>query len=135
MQLGLAGKLDPEVKQGIHALVRFAPYCGTGHKTTFGLGQTRWGWLAQSIEVSSAEEQMAERILTLTDCFRQQRVRQGGSRAEQTAVLWATILARREAGEGIRYIAEDLEMPYETVKSYVKLARRALQQDDAGESA
>jgi hypothetical protein len=55
-----------------------------------------------------------------------QRRRTGGDRASQIAQTWATILARRELGEGLPAIAEDLEMPYETVKTYVKLARKAL---------
>jgi CRISPR-associated endoribonuclease Cas6 len=38
----------------------------------------------------------------------------------------ATILVRRELGESLQAIAEDLEMPYGTVKTYVKLARRAV---------
>ena len=36
-------------------------------------------------------------------------------------------LARREMGDSLNIIAQDLEMPYETVKTYVKLARRSLQ--------
>ena len=125
--MGVVGTVEPDVRQGIHALVRFAPFCGTGHKTTFGLGQTRWGWLAQGIEVRGTEEKLAERVEELTARFRHQRVRQGGSRTERTATLWATLLARREVGDGIRQIAADLEIPYETAKTYVKLARRALQ--------
>ena len=50
-----------------------------------------------------------------------------GDRARKTAETWATILARRERGESLQDIAIDLEMPYETVKTYTKLARRALQ--------
>jgi CRISPR-associated endoribonuclease Cas6 len=33
-------------------------------------------------------------------------------------------------GESLQVIAQDLEMPYTTVKTYVKLARRALKQDN-----
>jgi CRISPR-associated endoribonuclease Cas6 len=69
---------------------------------------------------------VAQRIEELSALFLSQRQRQGGSRAEKTAQLWATILARRELGESLQQIAADLEMPYETVKTYVKLARRAL---------
>jgi CRISPR-associated endoribonuclease Cas6 len=29
-------------------------------------------------------------------------------------------------GESLQVVAEDLQMPYETVKTYAKLARRAL---------
>ena len=50
----------------------------------------------------------------------------GGERATQVCKTRATILARRELGESLIDIARDLEMPYETVKTYVKLARRVL---------
>jgi CRISPR-associated endoribonuclease Cas6 len=36
------------------------------------------------------------------------------------------LLARREKGESLQAIALDLELPYETAKSYLKLARKAL---------
>jgi CRISPR-associated endoribonuclease Cas6 len=62
----------------------------------------------------------------LTEKFRIQRKRTGGERADLIAEKWATILARRELGESIIAIAEDLEIPYETAKSYLKLARRAI---------
>ncbi|MFN6570683.1 hypothetical protein [Dendronalium sp. ChiSLP03b] len=35
------------------------------------------------------------------------------------------ILASREMEESLQTIAQDLEMPYSTVKTYVKLTRRA----------
>jgi CRISPR-associated endoribonuclease Cas6 len=109
------------------ALGKLAPYCGTGHKTTFGLGQTRLGWLTQEpFPIPSVQDLLAQRIDRLTDIFIAQRVRQGGDRAVEIAQTWGTILARREFGESLQIIARDLEMPYETVKTYVKLARRAL---------
>lgn len=37
-----AGKLEPAWLQALTALAAFAPFCGTGHKTALGLGQTRW---------------------------------------------------------------------------------------------
>ena len=36
-------------------------------------------------------------------------------------------MTRRERGESLQDIAIDLDMPYETVNPYTKLARRALQ--------
>ncbi len=36
-------------------------------------------------------------------------------------------------GESLQVIAQDLEMPYATVKTYVKLARRALKQVNEGD--
>lgn len=48
------------------------------------------------------------------------------NRAISVCQTRATILARREMGESLQDIATDLEIPYETVKTYVKLARKAL---------
>ncbi len=110
-----------------------APYFGTGHKTTFGLGQTIEGWhlnQAQSSELTSAQVLLAERIEELTDYFREQRKRTGGDRAQHIAETWATVIARRELGDSLQAIANDLEMPYETVKTYSKLARRSLRNMD-----
>lgn len=50
----------------------------------------------------------------------------GGNRAISVCNTWATILAGREMGESLEDIATDSQMPYETVKTYVKLARKAL---------
>ncbi|WP_026735589.1 CRISPR-associated endoribonuclease Cas6 [Fischerella sp. PCC 9605] len=118
---------QPEFHQLFYALGKLAPYCGTGHKTTFGLGQTRLGWSLQAApEVPDVQSLLAKRIEELTEIFKAQRKRTGGERAVEIASKWATILARREMGESLQAIALDLEMPYETVKTYVKLARRAL---------
>lgn len=114
-------------------LGRLAPYCGTGHKTTFGLGQTLDGWhlkQAQANEMPSTQTLLAERIEELTTLFREQRKRTGGARAQHIAETWATVLARRELGDSLQEIAEDLEMRYETVKTYSKLARRSLRGDE-----
>ncbi|NEQ47572.1 MAG: CRISPR-associated endoribonuclease Cas6 [Leptolyngbya sp. SIOISBB] len=112
-------------------LGRLAPYFGTGHKTTFGLGQTMTGWhLKQvSVEVPSAQVLLAERIEELTDIFREQRKRTGGDRAQSIAENWATIVARRELGDSLQDISDDLAIPYETAKTYGKLARRALKEN------
>ena len=114
-----------------YALVQLAPYCGTGHKTTFGLGQTRLDWVEQEASVSTQllTNMLGERIDELIALFTAQRKRTGGDRTDKIASTWATILARREMGESLQVIAEDLEMPYSTVKTYVKLARRALKQE------
>ncbi len=118
---------QPEFEQLFYALGKLAPYCGTGHKTTFGLGQTRLGWSSQTVpDVPNVQSMLAKRIEDLTEIFKAQRKRTGGDRAEEIASKWATILARREIGESLQVIAEDLGMPYETVKTYVKLSRRAL---------
>lgn len=56
--------------------------------------------------------------------------RTGGTRALNISQTRATILARREFGESLQAIAVDLEMPYETIKTYIKLARKQLKSLD-----
>jgi len=120
-----------EFTQLFYVLGQLAPYCGTGHKTTFGLGQTRNGWvsLPDVPTAPSVEDLLGQRIAQLTEIFVSQRKRTGGERAREIAETWATILARRELGESLQLIAQDLEMSYQTVKTYVKLARAALKSD------
>ncbi|XHX77916.1 MAG: CRISPR-associated endoribonuclease Cas6 [Stenomitos frigidus ULC029] len=130
IELGLTktALAKPDYVQLFMALGRLAPYSGTGHKTTFGLGQTHLGWTtASEAPQPTMQNLLAQRIAELTELFKAQRKRTGGDRATNTAETWATILARREMGESLPAIAEDLEMRYETVKTYVKLARKALQ--------
>ncbi len=117
-----------EFTQLFYALVQLAPYCGTGHKTTFGLGQTCLDWVEPESNTSSEglTNLLPERIEQLTAIFTAQRKRTGGDRAVKIATTWATILARREMGESLQVIAQDLEIPYTTAKTYVKLARRTL---------
>lgn len=114
------------------ALGQLAPYCGTGHKTTFGLGQTRLGWLSKpnSIETLLAQALLAKRVEELTDVLMQGQKRTGGDRAIKVCQTQATILARQEEGESLKAIAQDLEMPYETVKTYAKRARRILTSEE-----
>ncbi|QSJ16539.1 CRISPR-associated endoribonuclease Cas6 [Nostoc sp. UHCC 0702] len=129
--LSKAALANSEFTRLFYALVQLAPYCGTGHKTTFGLGQTRLDWVEQETSVSTQllTNMLGERIDELIALFTAQRKRTGGDRTDKIASTWATILARREMGESLQVIAEDLEMPYSTVKTYVKLARRALKQE------
>lgn len=138
IELGLtqAAAHEPEYVQLFWALGRLAPYCGTGHKTTFGLGQTRLGWsaVADTTPPPSLQDLLAERIAELTAFFIAQRKRTGGDRATQISETWATILARRDLGESLQAIAEDLGMSYETVKTYAKLARRELRKDAQGQT-
>jgi len=135
IELGLASAASsqPEFEQLFYTLGQFAPYCGTGHKTTFGLGQTRAGWLTEETQaVPSQQSLLAQRIAELQEQFLSQRKRAGGTRATEIAETWATILARRELGESLMAIATDMEMRYETVKTYAKLARQALIQSHKG---
>ncbi|HYW19407.1 MAG TPA: CRISPR-associated endoribonuclease Cas6 [Nodularia sp. (in: cyanobacteria)] len=130
--LSKAALANTEFTQLFYALVKLAPYCGTGHKTTFGLGQTSLSWVEP--EASSPTQLLTnllgERIEELTAIFTAQRKRSGGDRTDKIASTWATILARREMGESLKLIAEDLEMPVATVKTYTKLARRSLKDAD-----
>ncbi|MEH2271532.1 MAG: CRISPR-associated endoribonuclease Cas6 [Nostoc sp.] len=126
--LSKAALANSEFTGLFYALARLAPYCGTGHKTTFGLGQTRLDWVEAETNVPTQvlTNLLGERIDELTTLFTAQRKRTGGDRTDKIASTWATILARREMGESLQVISQDLEMPYATVKTYVKLARRAL---------
>jgi CRISPR-associated endoribonuclease Cas6 len=130
VQYGLTPKAQrhSEFVKYFLALGKLAPYCGTGHKTTFGLGQTRSGWFIENpiVPPPSLDALLDHRIDELTEIFLNQRKRTGGDRALNIAQTWAIILARRELGDSLTAIAEDMEMPYETVKTYVKLARAAL---------
>ena len=119
---------NPPFQALFYALVQLAPFCGTGHKTTFGLGETQLGWQdkAPAVVAPDAQQVLTERIEALTSVFLAQKKRQGGRRAIDTAQKWATILARREQGDGLRAIAQDMGLPYETTKTYSKLARRAV---------
>ena len=121
---------NPDFYRLFFALGRLAPYCSTGHKTTFGLGQTLAGWhlKAAAVSVPTAQTVLAERIEELTAVFKAQRKRTGGDRAQEIAENWATILARRELGDSLTEIAADMDMPYETAKTYSKLARRAMKE-------
>ena len=135
IDLALIGRAADHAQftQLFHTLGQFAPYCGTGHKTTFGLGQTKLGWTspertdaAVADPAAQTPQLLAQRIDDLTARFMAQRKRQGGDRARVAAETWATALARREFGESLMDIAEDMGLKHETVKSYVKLARRSL---------
>ena len=128
---------QPEFVAMFYALGQLASYCGTGHKTTFGLGETHLGWQIegeQGVEIAPtpiAQMALAERIEELSALFSSQKKRQGGDRAQYTADTWATILARREVGDSLGAITQDMDLPYETAKTYSKLARRALRQSNS----
>ncbi len=131
LSLAMSASKQPDYQRLFYALASFAPYCGTGHKTTFGLGQTRLGWSSKLVQdVPDVQSVLAKRIEDLTEIFIAQRKRLGGERASEIATKWATILARREMGDSLILISQDTGIPYETVKTYVKLARKALKEGD-----
>ena len=114
----------------LYALTQLAPYCGTGHKTTFGLGETQLGWHTSQPAPQAPTQQrlLAERMDELTEIFLSTKKRQGGRHAIDTAETSASILARREMGDSLQEIADDMELAYETAKTYSKLARRAMRE-------
>lgn len=132
IELGLtkAAREQAEFVRLFSALGGLATYCGTGHKTTFGLGQTRLGWLPElnAVEALAGDMLLAGRIEVLQEKLMQAQKRTGGERARKVCQTRATILARQEFGESLLVIAEDLGMPYETVKSYAKRARRVIRE-------
>ncbi|WP_234376115.1 MULTISPECIES: CRISPR-associated endoribonuclease Cas6 [unclassified Synechocystis] len=115
-----------------HALCRYGPYCGTGHKTTFGLGQTMAGWATPDLKTFAClQEDLQTQVLTqrIDQCaslLLAQRQRTGGQRAQEICHTLATIFVRREQGESLQEIALDLQLPYETARTYSKRAKRAL---------
>ncbi|OIP68755.1 MAG: CRISPR-associated endoribonuclease Cas6 [Oscillatoriales cyanobacterium CG2_30_44_21] len=125
----------PDFERLLYALIQLAPYCSTGHKTTFGLGQTRLIGKNETkvikiekavIAATPIQEHLINRISELTALFLQTKKRQGGDRAQNTAKVWAIIIARYELGESLKAIALDLDMPYETVRKYAQTARKAI---------
>ncbi|MDJ0597478.1 MAG: CRISPR-associated endoribonuclease Cas6 [Crocosphaera sp.] len=126
--LSTQGRKHQEFTQLFFALGQLAPYCGTGHKTPFGLGQTRNGWFSnenikESVNIGIS---ISKRIEELTLQLMSFQKRKGGERALKVCQTRATILARQEQGESLKEIAEDMDISYETVKTYAKLARKLL---------
>jgi CRISPR-associated endoribonuclease Cas6 len=142
VQLGFTpkAKQHPKYIQLVHALIACAPYFNTGHKVTFGLGDTQLGWIEadkplaltplaidhQTILITARAELIAAREQELEPFFLDLKKRQGGQRANKTAKLWAQIIARQEIGDSLKSISADLEMPYDTVKKYAQIAKKNL---------
>ena len=80
-------------------------------------------------QLPALETQLEQRIQQIADILMAHQKRTGGKRAIEACTLKASILARYELGETLEQIAADLERPYETVKTYVKLARQAIRED------
>jgi CRISPR-associated endoribonuclease Cas6 len=141
VQLGLTAKSkqQPEYMQLVRALLACAPYFNTGHKVTFGLGQTQLGWIlpAKTLDLSPSlidsqilpipsTELIADRQRELETLFLNLKKRQGGQRASKSAKLWAQIRVRQEMGDSLSAISAELKMPYDTVKKYAQLAKKNL---------
>jgi CRISPR-associated endoribonuclease Cas6 len=69
IQLGITNQAQYQVDFShlAHALVAAAPYFGTGHKVTFGLGQTRSGWLllATPAKVEASRSMVTSKAIDL----------------------------------------------------------------------
>jgi len=63
------------------------------------------------------------RIQEITAILLRSQIRQGGDRANNACTRKATIYALYEIGQNLNEIAIFLQIPYETVKTYVKLTR------------
>ena len=74
----------------------------------------------ESINLSTL---LQPRIKEITEILMRSQVRKAGSRAIDTCTRKATIYARYEIGQSLDEIARSLQIPYETVKTYVKLTR------------
>lgn len=125
------GRKNATFSQLFHSLGYFAPYCGTGHKTTFGLGQTRLEWQDPQdsclafAQQALQESSLANRVQTLREQLLNKK-QTGGERALKICHTQAEILARKEQGQSLLAIAADLELAYETVKTYSKRDQRLL---------
>jgi CRISPR-associated endoribonuclease Cas6 len=133
LSLSPKARENPEFSQLFHNLTHYAPYCGTGHKTPFGLGQTRYEWREPQqsciawVQSVLQEQSLAERVEGLTVQLMQQKKRTGGDRALKICQAQAQIVARRELGESLQAIAVDLDLSYETARTYSKRAKKLLQ--------
>lgn len=131
--LSTEARKNEEYVQLFFALGKLAPYCGTGHKTPFGLGQTRCGWLLESetFKTTTIEILLAQRIEQVSEILMNNYGQKPGANTLRICETRATILARQEFGESLQDIAQDMEMPYETVKTYAKLVRKLLKESNA----
>jgi CRISPR-associated endoribonuclease Cas6 len=131
--LSTEGRKNEEFTQLFFALGRLAPYCGTGHKMTFGLGQTRYGWLLdfQFNQVQETKVSLTQEIDNITNILMGFQKRKGGERGLKVCQTRATIFVRQNRGESLKEIAEELKIPYETVKTYAKIARKLLNQTNS----
>lgn len=124
------GKEQKEFLCLFSALGWFAPYCGTGYKTSFGLGFTALGQADLPVPIDQQEQIFLQRVEVLQEIFSAQRQNYQGDRTQRITELWAIIFARRERGESLQDIAFDLGINYETAKTYLKRARRSLHKNN-----
>lgn len=148
---------DLEAIQLLQALLNLAAYCGTGYKTTFGLGRTAVEFLSSPPEyLPSASQALAsppteqiqpllaspepvpaiQEIDALTQQLMARRKRQGGTRSLIASRTEAEIILRHQAGESLRAIAQKMGKSYDAVKKAYKRAQQSfLEQDSHQESS
>ena len=76
-----------------------------------------------STEINDLHGYLKPRIEEICAILMKSQQRTGGTRAINTCIKRARIYARYEIGQSLEQIAKALKMPYQTVKSYVKLTR------------
>lgn len=77
-------------------------------------------------KADNLQQVLAPRIEEIVAILMKSQKRTGGNRAINTCTRKANIYARYEIGQSLNEIATSLQIPYETVKSYVKLTRADL---------
>ena len=77
----------------------------------------------QAISTKNLNTILQPRIKEITAILMQYQKRTGGNRAINTCTKKANIYARYEVGQSLAEIASALNLPYETVKTYVKTTR------------
>ena len=75
------------------------------------------------LETKDLQQALQPRIEEIIAILMESQKRLGGSRAINTCTRKANIYARYEIGQSLSEIATSLNIPYETVKTYVKLTR------------
>ncbi|VEP18147.1 conserved hypothetical protein [Hyella patelloides LEGE 07179] len=78
---------------------------------------------AQLLTNKNLETVLEPRIKEIIAILMKSQIRTGGHRAIAICTRKATIYAMYEIGQSLNEIAISLQMPYETVKTYVKLTR------------
>ena len=74
-------------------------------------------------ESQELRQALQPRIKEITAILMKSQKRTGGNRAIDTCTRRARIYARYEIGQSLEQIARALKIPYETVKSYIKLTK------------
>ena len=85
-------------------------------------------------ELSNLKTVLEPRINEIVAILMEFQTRKGGNRAINTCTRKATIYALYEIGQSLDEIASSLKIPYETVKTYVKLTRTDIRSYYSGQN-